>query len=164
MYRNWNIIYVVHSISFHTFFCTGIYNCRWLLKIHYVIAIHLMRWLTNFYDFRFKWIATAAIGIHPTKAWLSQLGNFKNAICILVTDYLTKWGIKTVRHPPIVHTLLPVTFGYSLSPEAVLMRQLRWKKLWRRPLTRSHKTTSMGLSRSCWNGTSVLQPKGITSK
>ena len=39
-----------------------------------------MRWLTNFYDFRFKWIATAAIGIHPTKAWLSQLVNFKNAI------------------------------------------------------------------------------------
>ena len=39
-----------------------------------------MRWLTNFYDFRFKWTATAAIGIHPTKAWLSQLANFKNAI------------------------------------------------------------------------------------
>ena len=39
-----------------------------------------MRWLTNFYDFRFKWTATAGIGIHPTKAWLSQLGSFKNAI------------------------------------------------------------------------------------
>ena len=39
-----------------------------------------MRWLNNFYDFRFKWTATAAIGIHPTKAWLSQLVNFKNAI------------------------------------------------------------------------------------
>ena len=25
-----------------------------------------MRWLTNFYDFRFKWTATAGIGIHPT--------------------------------------------------------------------------------------------------
>ena len=39
-----------------------------------------MRWLTNFYDFSFKSTATAAIGIHPTKAWLSQLVNFKNAI------------------------------------------------------------------------------------
>ena len=39
-----------------------------------------MRWLTNFYDFSFKWTVTAAIGIHPTKAWLSQLVNFKNAI------------------------------------------------------------------------------------
>ena len=39
-----------------------------------------MRWLTNFYDSRSKWTATAEIGIHPTKAWLSQLVNFKNAI------------------------------------------------------------------------------------
>ena len=50
------------------------------MKIQYVIAIHLMTWLTNFYDFSFKSTATAAIGIHPTKAWLSQLVNFKNAI------------------------------------------------------------------------------------
>ena len=50
------------------------------MTIQYVIAIHLMRWLTNSYDFSFKWTATAAIGIHPTKAWLSRLINFKNAI------------------------------------------------------------------------------------
>ena len=42
-----------------------------------------MRWLTNFYDFRFKGKATAAIGIHPAKAWLSQLVNLKNAIWML---------------------------------------------------------------------------------
>ena len=39
-----------------------------------------MRWLTKFYDFRFKWTATTRIGIDPTKTWLSQLVNFKNAI------------------------------------------------------------------------------------
>ena len=39
-----------------------------------------MKWLTNVYDFRFKGTATAAIGIHPTKTWLSQLVNFKNAV------------------------------------------------------------------------------------
>ena len=39
-----------------------------------------MRWLINFYDFSFKWTATAGIRIHPTKAWLSQLVNFKNPI------------------------------------------------------------------------------------
>ena len=67
---------------------------------------------------------------------------------------------------PIVETLLPVTFGYSLSSEAVVMRQLRrWKRLLRRLLTRSHKRTSMGPSRSCWNRTiSVLQPEETTSK
>ena len=41
---------------------------------------------------------------------------------ILVTDYLTKMDFLTV---PIVQTFLPVTFGYSLSSEAVVMRQLR---------------------------------------
>ena len=49
---------------------------------------------------------------------------------------------------------------------AVVMWQLRrWKRLWRRSLTRPHKRTSMGPSRSCWNGrTSALQPEEITSK
>ena len=63
-------------------------------------------------------------------------------------------------------TLLPVTFGYSLSSEDAVMRQLiRWKKLWRRSLTHSHKRSSMGPSRSCWNGTtSAFQPEKITSK
>ena len=66
--------------KFPDLFCTDIYNCRRLLRIQYLIAIHIMRWLTNFYDFSYKWTATVAIGIHPTKAWLSQLVNFKNAI------------------------------------------------------------------------------------
>ena len=64
-----------------------------------------------------------------------------------------------------VQTLLPVTFGYSLSSEAVVMRKLRrWKRLWRRSLTRSYKRTSMGPSRSCWNGISALQAEEITSE
>ena len=35
-----------------------------------------MRWLTNFYDFRFKSTATVAIGIHPTGChswWISKM-------------------------------------------------------------------------------------------
>ena len=53
-----------------------------------------MRWLTNFYDFRFKWTATARIGIYPTKAWLSQLVNFKNAIWTLEERYAIKFCFK----------------------------------------------------------------------
>ena len=72
---------MVPSLGFQTFFfCTGIQNCRRLFKIQYVIAIHLIRRRTNFYDVRFKGTATAAVGIHPTKAWVSRLVNFKNAI------------------------------------------------------------------------------------
>ena len=46
------------------------------------------------------------------------------------------------------------------------MRELRrWKRLWWKSLTHSHKRTSMGPSRSCWNGTtSPLQLEEITSK
>ena len=77
-----------------------------------------------------------------------------------------RWASRQFLSFSIVQTLLPVTFGYSLSSQAVVMRQLkRWKRLWRRSLTRSHKRTSMGPSRSCWNGTtSALQPEEITSK
>ena len=77
-----------------------------------------------------------------------------------------RWASRQFLTFPINYTLLPVTFGYSLSLEAVVMRQLRrWKRLWRRSFTRSHKRTSMGPSRSCWNGTkSALQPEEITAK
>ena len=77
-----------------------------------------------------------------------------------------RWASRQFFILPIVQTLLPVTFGYSLSSEAVVMRQLRrWKRLWRRSLTRSHKRTFLEPPRSCWNGrTSALQPEEITSK
>ena len=64
------------------------------MKIPYHIAIHFMRWLTNFYDFRFKLTATAGIGIHPTKAWLSRLVNFKKAIRTLEERYAIKLCFK----------------------------------------------------------------------
>ena len=77
-----------------------------------------------------------------------------------------RWASTQLLSLPTVQTLLPMTFAYSLSSEAVIMRQLRrWKRLWWRSLTRSHKRTSMGPSRSCWNGTaSALQVEEITSK
>ena len=41
-----------------------------------------------------------------------------------------RWASRHFLTVPIVQTLLPVTFGYSLSSEAVVMRQLRrWKRL-----------------------------------
>ena len=84
---------------------------------------------------------------------------------IFVTDYFTRWASRQFVTLPIVQTLVPVTFGYSLSSEAVIMRQLRWKRLWRRSLTCSPRGLSWGLARSCWNGTtSALQPEETTPK
>ena len=74
---NFLLIYAVPSISFQTFLYRHL-KLSLTLENQYVIDIHLMRWLTNFYDFRFKWTATVRIGIHTTKVWL--MVNFKNAI------------------------------------------------------------------------------------
>ena len=76
-----------------------------------------------------------------------------------------RWESRHFLTLPIVQCLLPVSFGYSLYSEAVVMRQLRkWKRLWRRSLIRSHKKSCMGPSRSWWNVTaSALQPEEITS-
>ena len=76
-----------------------------------------------------------------------------------------RWASRKFLSLLIVQILIPVTFAYSLSSEAVVMRQLRrWKRLWWRSLTHSHKRTSMGPSRSCRNGTSAFQAEEITSK
>ena len=73
-----------------------------------------------------------------------------------------RWVSRQFLTLPIVQILLSVTFGYSQRSEAVVMRQLRrLKRLWRKSLTRSHKRSSMGPSRSCWK---VLQPEEIPSK
>ena len=76
-----------------------------------------------------------------------------------------RWASRQFIILPMAQTLLPATFGYSLSSEAVVMNHLRrLKRLWRKWLTSPHKKTSMGPSRSCKNGTSALQPVKITSK
>ena len=136
-----------------------------------------MRWLTHFYDFSLKSTATAAIGIHPTSVRRGQ--HSSNRISSISTRIIhqsttpslsqtiwPRWVSRQFPSLPIVETLLSVTFAYSLSSEAVVMRQLRrWKRLWWRSFTCSHMRTSMGPSRSCWTSTtSPLQLEEITSK
>ena len=67
------LMYEVHTIGFQTFFVCS-------FKIIIDSWKFSMLLLTKFSDFNFKWTATVAIGIHPTKAWLSLLVNFKNTI------------------------------------------------------------------------------------
>ena len=84
--------------------------------------------------------------------WHFHLDNAPVHKSILVTVYLSKMGIKQFLSLPTVHTLLPVTFGYSLTIEIVFMRQIRrWKRLWRRSLTRSHmRGLPLGLPEVFW--------------
>ena len=70
--------------------------------------------------------------------WYFQQDNASVHNSILVTDYLTKIGIKTAPHPPYSPDLAPCDFclfpklkeklggyRYSLSSKAFVMRQLR---------------------------------------
>ena len=72
-----------------------------------------------------------------------------------------RWVLRKFLTLPIVQT-----FGFSLSTESVVLRQVRrWMRRGRRSLTRSHKRASMGPSRCCWDGTiSALQPEEIILK
>ena len=115
--------------KFPDFFCTGIQNYRRLSKIQYVIAIHLMRWLTNSNDFRFKLTATAAIGIHPTKVWLSTLVNFKNAIWHFRRTICNKILFKLRKNATEMYGMLQTAFGASCKNRAsVFERHKRFKE------------------------------------
>ena len=75
----------------------------------------------------------------PSGQWLSHQDNAPVHKFKVVTDYLTKMDIKTVPQPPKSPDLALLTFAYSLSSEAVVMRQFKkWKRLWQWSLTRSH--------------------------
>ena len=71
-----------------------------------------MRWLTNFYDFRLKWTATTAIGIHPTKAWLSQVVNFKNAIWHFEERYAIKLCFNLGKNPTEIYGKFRLLFDH----------------------------------------------------
>ena len=59
---------------------------------------------------RFKWTATAAFGIHPTKAWLSQVVNFKNAIWTLEERYAIKFCVKLGKNARETYGMLQTSF------------------------------------------------------
>ena len=105
-------------------------------------------------------------GVQESAQWHFYQDKHQSTTPSLSQTIWPRWASRQFLTLPIVQILLPVTFGYSISSEAVVMRQLRrWKRLWRRSLTLSHKRTFMGPSRSCWNGAaSALQSEDMTSK
>ena len=81
------------------------------------------------YDFSFKWTATAAIGIHPTKGWLSQLVNFKNAIWTLEERYTIKFCFKLGKNATETYGMLQTTFRPScMNRASVFEWHKRFKK------------------------------------
>ena len=88
------------------------------MKIQYVIAIHLRRWLTNFYDLRFKWTATPEIRTHP-QAWLSQLVNVKSAIWLFRKTICNKILFKNLeKNSRETYEMLQTAFRSSCMSRA----------------------------------------------
>ena len=75
-------MYVVHLISFQTFLYRHL-KFSYTLENSVCYCYTCYEMTDQFLWFRFKWTATAAIGIHPTRAWMLQQVNFKNAIWTL---------------------------------------------------------------------------------
>ena len=107
---------------------------------------------------------------HRTRPALFKLGqwhfhqdNAPDHNSILVTDYLTKMGIKTVPLPPYSPDLAPSDFW--LFPK---LRGCRFETIEEMKETVTKVIDSLTQeepSRSCWNSTtSALQPTEITSK
>ena len=119
---------------------------------------------------RFKWSSgrdSLGRGQHSSNrvSGISSRTMLQSTTPSLSQTIWARWASRQFLSLSIVQILLPVTFGYSVSSEAVMRQLRRWKRLWWRSLTCSHKRTSIGPSRSCWNGTtSALQPEEITSK
>ena len=145
---------------------TGIIYMRWVPTGQTVNKEYYVEVLREFRKrFRRKRPALFKLG-----QWHFQEDNAPVYNSILFTDCLTKMSIKTVPQLPYSPDCAPSDFWLfpklKENLEAVVMRQLRrWKRLWWRSLTYSHKKTFMGPSRSCWNAiTSALQTEEITWK
>ena len=84
---------------------------------------------------------------------------------ILVTDYLSKIGIKTVRHPPYCPDLAPCDFWLFPKLRGCRYETIEMKGAVRKVIDTFTLEDSVRPARSCWNGaTSALQPEEITSK
>ena len=111
---------------------------------------------------RFRQKRTALFKLGP---WHLHQDNAPVHNSILVTDYLTKMGIKTIPHPPYSPDY--ASFDFWLFPNLKeKLRGCRYETIeeMKEAVTKVTRT-SMGFSISCWNGTTTaLQPEEITSK
>ena len=102
-------------------------NSTGMIYMHWVPAGQTFNkeyYVEVFREFR-KRVRRKRPALFESAQWHFQQDNVPVDNSILVTDYLTKMGIKTVPRHPYCQTFLPVTFVYSQSSEAVVMRQLR---------------------------------------
>ena len=88
-----------------------------------------MRWLINFYDSTFKWTATAAIGIHPTKADYHSWGISKMQSYTLEERNAIKLCFKLGKNATETYGMLQNAFGAScMNRESDFVWHKRFKE------------------------------------
>ena len=119
--------------------------------------------MTNSYDFSFKWTATAAIGIHHTKAWLLQLVNFKNAIWHFRRTIYNKFCFKLGKNATETYGMLQSAFRQSCMNQASVfdwhMRYKEGRESVRddERCARSKEVNTPELGLLCWGFKGVLE-------
>ena len=129
-----------------------------------------MRWLSNFYDFRFKSTATPGIGIYPIKAWLSQLVNFKNAIWHFRRTIAIKFCLYLEKMPQKRMECFWLLFDHLAWIEHQFLSGIRDSRkagsLWgmmrgvggvRKSIHHSWLAKGLGLGLLCWGFTGVRE-------
>ena len=106
---------------------------------------------------RFHWKRPA---LFKSAQWHFHQDNAPVHNSILVTDYLTKMGIKTVPQPPYSPDLSPCDFWLFCSYERIE----EMKEAVTKVIDTLTQEDFHGASRSCWNGTSAFQPEEIIPK
>ena len=120
-----------------------------------------MRWLTKLYDFRFKWTATAAIGIHPDchSWWISKMQSDT-----LEERYAIKLCFKLGKNTTETYGMLQTVFGLSCMYWASVFEwhfvySRKAGSLWgmmrgvegvRKSIHQSWLTKMLGLGLLCW--------------
>ena len=137
---------------------------NWLVKgLGLGLGLGLLCWDFKGVKKRFRRKRTA---LFKSGQWHFHPDNAPVNNSIIVTDYLTKIGIRTVPHPPYSPDLAPCDFwsfpklrGYSYETIEEM------KEAVTKIIDTLTQRTSMGPSRSCWKGrTSAFQLEEITSK
>ena len=121
-----------------------------------------MRWLTNFYDFRFKWTATPSIGIHPTKDchnwWISKMQSGREE-----ERYARKLSFKLGKNATETYGMVLTAFQLFAWIEHQLLSGIRDSRnagsLWglmrgvggvRKSIHHSWLAKGLGLGLLCW--------------
>ena len=120
------------------------------------LGLGLLCWGFKGVQVRFRWKRPA---LFKSGQWHFNQDNAPVHNSILVTDYLTKMAIKTFPQPPYSSDLTLCDFW--LFPK---LRSCRYETIeeMKEAVSKAIDTLTQedfhGASRSCWNGTSALQP------